>query len=136
MDVDFKHRIMPEVIHIPGLVAGGAMDIHTSSLRNESGHDCLDFLRVESPAHHWQIGNDSPFELLIEFHGSAIIAQVVRDDGQCQLGGPPPAISPLETRQTVVSKIEPWIEWGAVYSDESGMVFSPSFICLHWDLLD
>jgi hypothetical protein len=83
------------------------------------------------PAVAFKICHDLLFELLMELHGLFILTETVREQGQRELRRTAAAVTPLETRGTVVPQVEAGIERTAIDCDDNAVAFPFSFVGVH-----
>jgi len=72
--------------------------------------NCVDVAAGEPPASvgtcTFELAHDLGFELLVVIEGERLIARVIEQKGECELGRPAATISPFESRRTVIRQLE------------------------------
>src|ERR1035437_5355543 len=90
----------------------------------------VNLLAGQRPAAKRQFGGHCPLEAVMEVECLSVVAQVIGQYRQRQLGRATAAIAPLEAGRTVIPQVVPWIESAAVHRDDDGIPFAASFIPL------
>src|SRR5437867_6124257 len=101
----------------------------------ESINPRANFVARHDPTVAFKICHDLPFELLMEMDGPSIVTETVGEQGQRELRRPAAAVTPLETRGTVVPQVEAGIERMTIDCDDNGVAFPFAFIEFHASLL-
>src|ERR1035437_561906 len=91
----------------------------------------VNLLADQRPAAKRQFGDQRPLEPVVEVERLLVIAVMVGQYRQRQLGRATAAIAPFESGRPVIPQVEPGIEPTAIHGDDDGIPFAATFIPLH-----
>src|ERR1035437_580911 len=90
----------------------------------------VNLLAGQRPAAKRQFGDQRPLETVVEVERLFVIAAMVGQNCQRQLGRATAAIAPFESGRPVIPQVVPGIEPAAIYRDDDGIAFTASLILL------